>query len=84
MKTEKVEKANPSAFVTPEALASRLGIGQRKLRSILRAAYPREAKGKKWEIPIALADKVEKAYKAKVRARQDKPQDQTKKELESG
>ncbi len=41
--------------LTPQALATRMGISPKRLRSLLRAEHPRDVKNKKWEIPLILA-----------------------------
>lgn len=59
----------------PKQLAAKLGITPKRLRALLRTKYPRqlETKGKRWEIPPQLADKVVKEYKeAKVKQEADK------------
>ena len=58
-------------------------ISQKRLRSILRTEYPREVKGKKWGISIALAKHLEKKYKAKFKESETKKQTGARKELES-
>lgn len=68
--------------LTPKELATKMGLSPKRLRQVLRAEYPREAKGKNWEIPIDVAKRVEKANKAKVKAKNEKREAQTKKELE--
>ena len=68
--------------LTPKELATKMGLSPKRLRQILRAEYPRQAKGKDWEIAIDVAKRVEKAYKAKVKAREQKHSTQMKKELE--
>ncbi len=78
----KVDTATEVKPLTPQALAARMGLSPKRLRQILRAEYPREAKGKDWEIPSDVAKRVEKAYKAKVKAREQKHSAQIKKELE--
>ena len=68
----------------PKALAAKLGISPKRLRAMLRAERPRiaELKGKKWEIPAAMAKEVEKAYKEKKAKAGEAKQAQIKKELE--
>lgn len=59
----------------PKQLAAKLGITPKRLRALLRAKYARnlETKGKRWEIPPQLAEKVVKEYKeAKVKQEADK------------
>ena len=63
--------------ITPQELATKLHTTPKRLRATLRAEFPRETKGKKWEITPEVAKKVTKAYKAKVKAK-------TKQELKSG
>ncbi|MFC2072329.1 hypothetical protein ACFLUU_06440 [Chloroflexota bacterium] len=65
--------------ITPKELASKLGINPKRVRIILRAQFPRVTKNKNWEIPLDVAKKVEKAYKAS----QQKKKAEIKKELES-
>jgi len=67
----------------PKQLAARMGISPKRLRSILRAEYPRETKvkGKKWAIPTTLAKEVEQSYKEKKVAREAAKKAQIKKEL---
>ena len=68
----------------PKVLAARLGISPKRLRAMLRTDRPRalELKGKKWEIPMAEAKKIEEAYKAKKVKAQAEKQAQIKAELE--
>ena len=77
-----MEEATAIKTITPQALATRLGISPKRLRSLLRTEHPRDIKNKRWEIPTTLAKKVEKDYKAKVREREAKKQAQIKEELE--
>ena len=75
---ERVEKV-----LEPKQLAARMGISPKRLRSILRTKYPREAeiKGKRWDIPMALAKEVEKGYKEKKAARAAEAKAKVEKEL---
>jgi hypothetical protein len=66
--------------ITPKELGAKLGIDAKRVRSMLRNQFPREAKNKNWTIPLDMAKKVEKAYKAK----HAKKKIETKKELKSG
>jgi hypothetical protein len=68
--------------LTPKELATTMGLSPKRLRQILRAEYPRQEKGKDWEIPLDVAKKIEKAYKAKVKARAQKHSAKTTKVLE--
>ena len=78
----KVDTATEVKALTAKELAIKMRISPKRLRQILRTEYPREAKGKDWEIPIDVAKRVEKSYKAKVKAREQKHSVQIKKELE--
>jgi len=79
---EKMETATTVRSLTPKDLAKRLGIGAKRLRMILREQAPRDIKKKRWEIPLTLAKKVEKDFKANVREREAKKQAKIKKQLE--
>ena len=79
---QQAETVTAVKTVTPQTLAARLHISQNKVRSILRAEYPRDVKNKRWEIPETLARKVERAYKAKVKEREAKKKAVIQKELE--
>ena len=68
--------------LTAKELATKMGLSPKRLSQILRAEYPRETKEKNWEIPMDVAKRVEKAYRARVKARERKSLAQTKKELE--
>ena len=68
---EAIPKVNT---MTVQTLATRLHISPKKLRSILRTDYPRDAKNQRWEIPLTVAKKVEKEYKAKVKEKEAKKQ----------
>ena len=67
----------------PKALAGRMGISPKRLRSILRADHPRQpdVRGKRWSIPMDLAKKVEADYKAKQAKAEAEKQAQIQKEL---
>jgi len=67
----------------PKALAARMGISPKRLRAMLRAERPRKAelKGKKWEIPMAMAKEVERVYKEKKVKAEAEKQAQIQKEL---
>ena len=67
----------------PKALAARMGISPKRLRAMLRADRPRaaEAKGKKWEIPMVEAKKIEQEYKEKKAKAQAEKKAQIEKEL---
>ncbi len=67
--------------LTPKALAARMGISPRKLRQILRAEYPRDVIKRKWEIPETLAKKIERDYKAMVKAKEAKKQAEIQNQL---
>ena len=58
-------KETTTAPIEPKILARKLGITPKRLRSILRAKYPREAenKGTRWAIDKDLARKVEADFK---------------------
>ena len=79
---EKVEPATAEKILTPDALATWLHITAKRLRQFLRADYPRDTRNKKWEIPLTLAKKVERDYKARIKEREAKKQAQIKEELE--
>jgi|WetSurMetagenome_2_1015567.scaffolds.fasta_scaffold73597_3 hypothetical protein len=76
-KVSQKESQAPSkeAIVSVNELAKKLNILPKRLRSFLRVEYPRDNKGKKWELTTPLAGKIEKDYKAKIKAK-----DETKKE----
>ena len=74
-------KTSAVKTITAKALATRLGIGTERIRQILMAEYPRDVKKKKWEIPMTLAKKVERDYKAKVEEREAKKKAQIDNEL---
>ena len=78
-----MEQTKTSAVktITVQALADRLGIGAERIRQILKTEYPRDVKKKKWEIPMTLAEKVERDYKAKVKEREAKKKAQIDNEL---
>ena len=67
----------------PKNLAARMGISPKRLRAMLRTDYPRavEVKGKRWEIPQDLADKVRKEYQAKKAAKEAEKKAEITKEL---
>jgi hypothetical protein len=65
--------------LTVSELAKKLGILPKRLRSFLRAEYPRENKGKKWELTTSLAGKIEKDYKAKIKAKDEAKKEEPKK-----
>jgi hypothetical protein len=79
-----MEKVEEIKTVTPQALASKIGVSPKHLRAILRTEYPKVGKGKRWEIPLDVARKIERTYKAKVKAKNEKREAQTKEELQSG
>ena len=60
-----MEESTTVKTISPQALAKRIGISDKRVRAMLRSDYPRPEKKKRWEIPISLARKVEKDYKAK-------------------
>jgi len=47
--------------ITPQEIATKLHTTPKRLRAILRAEFPRETKGKKWEITPEVAKKVTEA-----------------------
>jgi len=67
----------------PKALAARMGISPKRLRAMLRAERPRagELKGKKWEIPMEEAKKIQEDYKAKKAKAEAEKKAQIEKEL---
>ena len=79
---EQIDTATKVQTLTPQALATRMHISPKRLRQILRAEYPREAKNKRWEIPVTLTRRVERDYKAKLRERENKKQAHIKQELQ--
>jgi hypothetical protein len=67
--------------LTVNTLASKLGLTPKRLRPILRSEYPRQDRGKKWEITGSLAKKIEKDLKSKDQAKDQAKLDiSTKKE----
>lgn len=74
-----MEQTQEIQTVTPKELATKLGINPRRIRMILRSQFPRDVKNKSWAIPLDVAKKVEKAYKAK----QEKKKAEIKQELEN-
>ena len=79
---EQVETATGVKTVTPQELSTRMGINSKRVRQILRAEYPRNAKKRKWEIPETIDKKITKVYKAKLRDREAKKPAEIEKELE--
>ena len=79
-----MEQVEEIKTVTPQALATRMGVSPKHLRAILRTDYPNVGKGKRWEIPLDVAKKIGKTHKAKVKAKNEKRQAQIKEELQSG
>ena len=77
-----MEEATRVKALSPQALAIRMGISPKQLRSILRTEHSRDVKNKRWEIIPTLARKVEKDYKAKVRESEARKQSEIKKQLE--
>lgn len=71
------------SHMTPENLAARMGITGKRLRAILRSDYPRKAevKGKRWELPMDLAKKVQEDYKAKKAKAEAEKQEAIKAQL---
>ena len=67
----------------PKHLAAQMGLSPKRLRAMLRTEYPRvlEQKGKRWEIPVDLAKKVQESYKAKKAEAEKAKQEQIKAEL---
>jgi hypothetical protein len=55
------------AILSVSDLAKKIGVTPKRMRSILRSEYPRDIKGKKWEITATLAKKIEKDSKAKTK-----------------
>jgi hypothetical protein len=66
------------AIVSVSELAKKLGILPKRLRSFLRAEHPRDNKGKKWELTASLAGKIEKDYKAKIKAKDEAKKEEPK------
>ena len=75
-----MEKVEEVKAITPQVLAVRTGMSPKRLRAILRTEYPKVGKGKRWEIPLDVAKKIEKTHKAK----KEKRQAQINEELQSG
>jgi hypothetical protein len=67
--TTQVKQSEPLISLTP--LANKLGLTPKRLRSLLRANYPRPNKGQPWEITQAMAKKIEKDYRDKVKAKEE-------------
>ena len=67
--------------ITPQALAKRMGISDKRVRAILRSDYPRAEKMNRWEIPVTLANKVVRDYEAAVKEREAKRQMEINKQL---
>ena len=78
---EQIETATVKT-ITPQALATKLGISPKAVRAILRSEHPRDVKRRRWEIPVTLAKKVERDYKAKIKEREQARQARIQKELE--
>ena len=64
--------------LTPQELATKLHTTPKRLRAILRTEFPRETKGKKWEIIPELAKKITKAYKAKAKEQKHEGKQESK------
>ena len=77
----KVEESTTTKTITPQALAKRMGISDKRVRAILRSDYPRAEKKKRWEISVTLANKVARDYKAAVKEREAKKQVEIQKQL---
>jgi hypothetical protein len=69
--TTKSKNGLNESILSVSELAKKMGIQPKRLRSFLRAEYPRDIKGKKWEINSTLAKKIEKDYKAKIKAKEE-------------
>ena len=52
--------------LTPQELAKRMGISDKRVRSILRSSIQRGTKNKSWQITPEQAKQVIKDYRAKV------------------
>jgi hypothetical protein len=80
-KVSQKESQAPSKekIISVNELAKKLGILPKRLRSFLRAKYPRDNKGKKWELTTSLAGKIEKDYRAKIKAKDDAGNEEPKK-----
>jgi len=50
-----------------------MGISPKRLRAILRKEYLKVGKGRRWEIPMTMARKVERDFKVRVKAKEQKP-----------
>ncbi len=67
-----MEKVEEVKTITPQVLAVRMGMSPKRLRAILRTEYPKVGKGKRWQIPMTMARKVEREFKAEVKAKEQK------------
>ena len=68
--------------LTPQELAKRMGISDKRVRSLLRSSIPRDTKHKSWQVTAEQAKQVIKDYKSKVKAKEAKKKAQIAKELE--
>jgi hypothetical protein len=69
--TAKAKTGQGEPILSVSELAKKIGIQPKRLRAFLRSEYPRDIKGKKWEISSTLARKIEKDYKAKIKAKEE-------------
>ena len=63
---------------TPQELAKRMGISDKRVRSILRSSIQRGTKNKSWQITPEQAKQVIKDYKAKVKEKEAKKNNRKK------
>jgi hypothetical protein len=66
----KEKTGQKEAVLSVAELAKKIGVTPKRLRSHLRAKYPRDVTGQKWAITASLAKKIEKDYKAKDKAKE--------------
>jgi hypothetical protein len=82
-KMEQLETSTSTVkTLTPKELAKRMGISDKRVRSILRSSIQRDAKHKSWQVTPEQAKQVIKDYKAEVKEREAKKQAKIKNELE--
>ena len=79
-----VQKATTGDCLTAKALGTRMGVSRKRVRAILRADCPGDAKAKAWDIPTALAKDVQRKYKAKADEREGKRKTAIKNKSNSG
>ena len=68
----KLHRKEPESTTTPKALAAKMRISPKRLRSTLRSEHPRDdkLKHKPWRIPQPIAKEVEETYKVKKAAKE--------------